>query len=166
VQFIEGDANAEVDRIRALVPSDWLAFCFADPYGVNIRLDTLRRLSAGRRMDVMVLLALQMDANRNRDLYARDDSQKLEDFLGNRAWRTEWDRARREGKDFRVFLAEQYHAAMKSIGYAPKEFDQMYQMKTETNRSIYYLAFFSKHELGYKFWKEAMKYSDEQIPLL
>ncbi len=36
----------------------------------------------------------------------------------------------------------------------------------EKNLPLYHLAFFSRNELGRKFWKEARKYSDDQLDLL
>ena len=165
VHFVAGDSNAVVDQVIPLVPERSLTFCFVDPYGVNIKLETIRRLSAGRNMDFLILLALQMDANRNRALYSSEASSKLDDFLGNTAWRKDWEEASRKGGDFRRFLADQYVRAMTRIGYSATSIEDMYEMRTESNLSIYYLAFFSKNERGYHFWREALKYSDEQTNL-
>jgi three-Cys-motif partner protein len=165
VHFVTGDSNAVVDQVVPLIPEGALTFCFVDPYGVNIKLETIRRLSAGRNMDFLILLALQMDANRNRALYSSEASSKLDDFLGNTAWRKDWEEASRKGVDFRRFLADQYIRAMMNIGYSATSVEDMYEMRTETNLSIYYLAFFSKHPLGYRFWKQVLKYSDEQTNL-
>ncbi|HEU0052248.1 MAG TPA: three-Cys-motif partner protein TcmP [Longimicrobium sp.] len=167
VRYVLGDSNETTSEIATHVPADALTFCFADPYGVNLRLETIRRLSAGRNVDFLILLALQMDANRNRERYAREESRRLEDFLGNARWRTAWEEAERRGEDFRMFLADQYIAAMRSLGYARTTRADLYQMRTEVrNLSIYYLAFFSKHALGYRFWREALKYSDKQTSML
>ena len=165
VHFVEGDSNETVTRITALIPDDALSFCFVDPYGVNIRLETIRRLSRGRKMDFLILLALQMDANRNRALYMSGESRSLEEFLGDTSWRAEWEEARRRGEDFRIFLGNYYIRAMATLGYVVAPMSEMYEMKTEKGLSIYYLAFFSKHLLGRKFWKEALKYSDEQTSM-
>lgn len=92
-----------------------------------------------------------MDANRNQKLYARPESRRLDRFLGNTAWREEWEIARqRRERSFRSFLASQYIQAMTGIGYLPTTFGDMDEMRTERGLSIYYLAFFSKHRLGYK----------------
>ncbi len=72
-------------------------------------------------MDFLILLAVQMDANRNRALYAAEDSRKLEVFLGNEQWREEWQRAQGRQEDFRAFLLAQYARAMAQIGYAPTD---------------------------------------------
>lgn len=165
VCYIQGDSNERVAEVCDLVPRNALSFCFVDPYGINIKLETIRRLASGRKMDFLILLALQMDANRNRALYASEGSKRLDEFLGSIGWRKEWEEAEREGGDFRRFLADQYVRAMMRIGYAQTSIEDMYEMRTESNVSIYYLAFFSKHPLGYRYWKEALKYSDEQRSL-
>ncbi len=167
VDFVEGDVNEKVNDIVRLIPGGALSFAFVDPFSINIHLETLRRLSAGRRMDFLILLAVQMDANRNRALYGAEDSRKLEVFLGNEQWREEWQRAQGRREDFRAFLLAQYARAMAQIGYTPTDRSEMYEMRTETrNLSIYYLAFFSKHPLGKKFWKEVLKYNEPQSDFL
>jgi len=90
VVFLEGDANRIAQRIVDEIPPDSLAFCFADPFGTNIRLSTIRVLAAARRMDFLILLALGMDANRNRELYRADESKRLDEFLGDATWRERW----------------------------------------------------------------------------
>lgn len=116
-------------------------------------------------MDFFILLAVQMDANRNRAIYTAEGSNKLDEFLGNPEWREEWRERERQGGDFREFLLEQYVWKMQRIGYVETRRSEMYEMRTERNLSIYYLAFFSKHELGKKFWKQVLKYNEPQTSL-
>lgn len=169
--FIIGDANDRIREIAAEIPphsrtSKILSFCFVDPFGLDIRFETIRALGESRAMDFLILLALGMDANRNWALYLKPESQKVDDFLGDRAWRERWKSAESIGTPIR-FLAEEYAQAMSRLGYLTRGIDQMIEVKTyENNMRLYYLAFFSKHERGYEFWREVQRYSTDQLGLL
>jgi three-Cys-motif partner protein len=169
VRFVPGDVNARVDEVESHIPTGKgvLTFCFVDPYSLRIRFHTLKRLSTGRPMDFLVLLALQMDARRNFDRYVAEETSKLDAFLGNGTWRDRWKAAER-GKSYLIqFLAEEYTRSMEQMGYLSNSTDRMYLVKTDEKRlPIYYLAFFSKHKRGYEFWDQVLKYSTEQTSLL
>lgn len=173
VVFVPGEVNAAVSEIGSHIPQSRkgrsvLSFCFVDPFSVNIRFETIRALSSKRPMDFLILLALGMDANRNLAAYLRAESTRIADFLGNPQWREEWklESATRR-VNFMLFLAEQYAHSMARIGYLPTTPDKMYHVRsTLKNLPLYYLAFFSKHELGYKLWEQVRKYSTDQLDLL
>jgi three-Cys-motif partner protein len=170
--FITGNANDRIREIAAAIPahsktSKVLSFCFVDPFGLDVRFDTIRALGEGRAMDFLILLALGMDANRNWALYSKPESQKVDDFLGDHAWRERWKSAEGRGTTPIRFLAEEYAEAMTRLGYLTRGIDQMIEVKTyENNMRLYYLAFFSKHERGYEFWREVQRYSTDQLGLL
>lgn len=164
VVFLEGDANRIAQSIVHAIPSDSLAFCFADPFGTNLRLSTIRVLAAAGRMDFLILLALGMDANRNRELYTEDESTRLDEFLGDSTWRERWAAEEKRGGRFQRFLAREYAGAMQSLGYLETALDEMHPVK-DRGRLLYHLAFFSKAERAKKFWNEVRKYSDEQTGL-
>ena len=45
--------------------------------------------------------------------------------------------------------------------------EHMVKIRTHDKRlPLYYLAFFSKHETGLKFWDEVRKYATDQLILL
>ncbi|HEX2095200.1 MAG TPA: three-Cys-motif partner protein TcmP [Longimicrobiaceae bacterium] len=127
VHFVKGDANESVEAILRLIPVQRsLTFCFVDPFGTNVRLSAIRQLANARKMDFLILLALGMDANRNRDRYQKEACERLDDFLGGRDWRKRWEEAKRSGKGFRGFLAEQYAEAMSALGYLDTNLEEMY----------------------------------------
>lgn len=163
VVFVDGDANQIAERIVQAIPSDALAFCFVDPFGTNIRLNTIRVLSA-RRIDFLILLALGMDANRNQAIYRSEESTRLDDFLGDPSWRERWAAEEKQGGRFQRFLAQEYAGAMRSLGYPETALDEMHPVK-DRGRLLYHLAFFSKSELARKFWSEVRKYTSEQAEL-
>jgi hypothetical protein len=88
-----------------------LSFCFVDPYSVDLRFETIRRLSE-RYIDFLILLALGMDANLNLPVYIEDHHTRIETFLDDPRWRTEWREQERRGGKFIPFLAQKYARAM------------------------------------------------------
>ncbi|MBS1813728.1 MAG: three-Cys-motif partner protein TcmP [Acidobacteria bacterium] len=90
VSMIRGDCNEKIDLILSAIPSrNNLTLCFVDPFNLSLRFDVLRKL-AERKIDLLCLLALHMDANRAYDIYLANESSKIDHFMGNSSWRTEW----------------------------------------------------------------------------
>jgi hypothetical protein len=55
---------------------------------------------------------------------------------------------------------------MESMGEGKTRPDLMKQVRSDTESlGLYWLAFFSKHRLGYKFWREVLHYTDDQLGL-
>jgi len=169
--YIPGDANEKVGRVLEVIaktPSkSTLSFCFLDPYKLNIHFETVRRIAEGRSVDFLILLALYIDANRNVAFYAAEGNQTIDLFLGDTNWRQGWKVAGRSGDTIVEFLAREYSTRMSDIGYLPMSIEDMVKIRTHDRRlPLYYLAFFSKHETGLKFWDEVRKYATDQLTLL
>ena len=69
VVFIEGSCDERVDEIRRAIPPHSpfrtvLSLCLVDPFDFGLKFEAIRRLS-DLLIDFLVLLAAQMDANRN-----------------------------------------------------------------------------------------------------
>ncbi len=168
VVCLHGDSNELVDQIKKEIPTKGkvLSFCFVDPFGINIDFETIKKLSKSIKMDFLILLAISMDANRNRDYYTSEKSDKLDRFFGGREWRVEFQKTKPRGNKFRRFIMTEYIKKMKSIGYIDmKPSEITYRVTAKGNISLYHLAFFSEHPLGYKFWNEAKKYGTDQLDL-
>lgn len=169
VQFVSGDCNEQIDSILAEIPQrskglKVLTFCFVDPFSLNIHFNTIRTL-ASYRMDFLILLML-MDPMRNENRYMDENSDRIDLFLGLPDWRERWLNAKTQNMSFRKFLATEYAGQMASLGYRPEAINTMVEVRSEDkNLPLYYLSFFSKHELGYKFWKQVQKYSTDQLSL-
>lgn len=171
VQFLQGDANRNVDDVLATLPMGSsqhgvLSFCFVDPYGMqNLQFSTISEL-AQRRMDFLVLIPTGYDATRNQELYADEESTVVERFLGNPRWRQEWRMARGSGTSFDVFITDAFGASMKGLGYIYKGVADTQPIRlTSKNVLLYRLALFSQHELGGKFWRQVKKYAPDQRSL-
>jgi three-Cys-motif partner protein len=170
--YVTGDCNEVVAKIVEKIPKaskgkSVLSFCFADPFGIDdLKFRTIQTLSARSRMDFLVLLALDMDANRFQSLYVKETSPVIEEFLDDSSWRSKWAKAKLRGVDFRVFLAEMFASRMVDLGYLPAGLECMKEVRSdEKNLPLYHLAFFSKHPRGYQFWDQVLKYGTDQLSL-
>jgi three-Cys-motif partner protein len=169
--YIPGDANDKVGRVIDIVSKtptqSTLSFCFLDPYKLNIHFDTVRRIADGRAVDFLILLALYVDARRNIQFYAAKDNRTIDMFLGDNQWRPRWRAAELAGDTIVEFLAKEYSTRMKEIGYLPMSIEHMVKIRTQNkNLPLYFLAFFSRHKTGLKFWDEVRKYAPDQLTLL
>lgn len=169
--YINADANAAVDRILEALPKPRrgyrvLGFCFADPYKLaNLHFETLRRLSE-RYIDCLVLIPSYMDAHRNRGHYVRETNKVMERFLGNADWRKDWAAAERRRQDFGAFVSDAFGRRMAKEGFLYESLaDMVHVRSTPENLPLYHLGFFSRHTLGSRFWRQARKYSKDQMDL-
>jgi hypothetical protein len=105
-----------------------------------------------------------MDANRNQGIYRSEESTRLDEFLGDPAWRERWTAEEKRGGRFQRFLAREYAGAMQSLGYLETALDEMHPVK-DRGRLLYHLAFFSRSELAKRIWNDVRKYTDEQTGL-
>jgi three-Cys-motif partner protein len=168
VHVLTIDANEDIAPIEALIPGGrTLTFCFVDPYDIAVNFSNIERLTRNRRMDVLILLAVQMDARRNLSTYLRDDNQKIARLLGRRDWQMEWRQAEADGMPFGRWLTLAFTSSMQRIGYvAPRDADiQSVTLKDSGSHGLYYLAFYSKHPRGYDFWRKAVTYASAQIAM-
>ncbi len=63
---------------------------------------------------------------------------------------------------FGYFIAHEFCLQMKELGYLYEAPSDLELIRGENNQPLYYLAFFSKHELGLKFWRETVMNTEPQ----
>ena len=165
--YVLGDCNKVVAEILAEIPAGSstntvLSLCFADPFDIGLKFETIRSLSS-RYVDFLLLLALGMDANRNYEQYLKEDAVKIDEFLGSSSWRDRWSTAQWDAIKFTRFLADEFTKSMATLGYIPPPFYSMKEVRSyEKNLPLYRLALFSRNERAYKFWDQVLKYSTDQ----
>ena len=168
VHYVKGNCNERVLDIVNLIPrpskdKKGRTFCFVDPFSLNIEFSTVRKLCEKHFVDFLILLALDMDANRNESIYVEENNNRVDKFLGYENWRQKWKEQKSEGKSFRIFLAHTYANQMMTLGYSKESIAQMIEVRSdEKNLPLYHLAFFSRHIRGYQFWKQVKKYATGQ----
>jgi three-Cys-motif partner protein len=170
VRYVPGCCDIEIEKICEAIPissgnNRVLSLCLVDPFDFGFKFATIRRLSQGRRVDFLVLLAVWMDANRAYDHYVDGTNPKLDEALGNTKWRERWKAHPRVRDEFLSFLAEEFALSMTSLGYLKIGPSEMKPIRSDNNVPLYYLALFSKHDRAYKFWDDVLKYSTDQIGL-
>ena len=171
VSFFAGDVNTQAEEILAELPAPSktqkvLAFCFADPFKLDdLKFDTIHRL-ATRYMDFLILVPTDMDANRNMLRYSQPGNRTLDAFFGHTDWRVHWEKAELRGEPFWGFVLKHFASRMETLGYLDHAAEQSELIRsTQRNLPLYRLAFFSRHQLGAKFWKEVRKYATSQPSL-
>ncbi len=168
VAYVPGDCNQCVAEILEQIPpgsknETALSLCFADPFDLGLRFDTIRALANARYVDFLILLALGMDANRNYEQYVKEDADKVDKFLGSDTWRQRWVAAQWDAVKFTRFLADEFTKSMATLGYIPPPFYTMKEVRSyEKNLPLYRMALFSRNERAYKLWNEVLKYSTDQ----
>jgi three-Cys-motif partner protein len=168
VAYVWGDCNERTAEILSKIPpgsrdETVLSLCFADPFDIGLRFETIRALATARYVDFLILLALGMDANRNYDLYVKEDADKVDKFLGSDTWRDRWATARWDAVKFTRFLADEFTKSMATLDYIPPPFYTMKEVRSsEKNLPLYRIALFSRHERAYKLWDQVLKYSTDQ----
>jgi three-Cys-motif partner protein len=167
VAFVSGDCNKHITDILVDIPrgsrdDTVLSLCFADPFDIGLKFETIRAL-ASRYVDFLILLALYMDANRNYERYVSDDTVKIDEFLGSATWRERWTEAQKNAIGFPQFLATEFSASMESLGYLATPLHKMKRVRSdEKNLPLYYIALFSRHERAHQFWDDVLKYGTDQ----
>ena len=166
VTFIQGDCNEKIDAVINLLPrKNSLGLCFVDPYNLSLRFETLKKL-AERRLDILCLLALHMDANRAYDIYINQEASKVDLFLGSNTWKSDWFNARRPRQDFPIFLAGYFAERMRTLGFENTPTHSMHLVRSDDkNIPKYHFAMFSRNALAYKFWDQARASSNDQRTL-
>lgn len=166
VTCILGDCDQKIDQIIGSLPRrDSLGLCFVDPYNLGIKFETITKL-AERRLDILCLLALHMDANRAYDVYLNQESSKVDQFLGSSSWKSEWLSSGRPRNEFPKFLADCFARQMRTLGFEETPTHSMHLVRSDDrNVPLYHLALFSRNQLAYKFWGQAREYSNDQRSL-
>jgi three-Cys-motif partner protein len=170
VVYVEGDCNERTKEILSEIPvgsstDTVLSLCFADPFDISLKFETIRRLS-NRYIDFMVLLALYSDANRAYKRYVMEDAVKVDEFLGSKTWRERWEVAQGNAIAFPKFLAEEYAARMETLNYLETPIYKMKRVRSdEKNLPLYYIALFSRNALAQLLWADVLKYGTDQRTL-
>lgn len=169
VEFIKGNSNKNIDKIIDALPkhsidSKVLRFCFVDPFSLNLKFTTIKRLAKVGKMDFLILLALHMDANRNLFNYISENSSKVDEFISDLSWREPFLSGEVPIKDFIKFLAKKYDANMKGLEYIEPVKKHLIRID-DLRVPLYYLAFYSKHARGNDFYQKVEKYLSNQQSL-
>ncbi len=169
--FIVGDSNECVEDVLKAIPHfskgyKGLTFCFVDPYkAADVRFQTIKKIADQIYVDFLILIPSYMDINRNCGNYLKSSNVCLDKYLGTDVWRRDWKELHSKKKDFGLFITEEFCLQMKNLGYIYESLSdlELIRMETRQNLPLYHLAFFSKSELGLKFWRATRKGTADQL---
>lgn len=147
-----GDANVLAPRVHKILPGGRsLDLAVIDPWGWEFSFDSIRRLTEGRQMDLILMFS---DGNIRR--FWQNDAvlDKFAGFVGGRGFA---DRLRRdmETRNPQVIrnVLNYFRENLLTIGY--EYVDDHTAMTNSKNRVQYHLVFASRHQKGLEFWQKA-----------
>lgn len=166
VTVLQCDVNESVPSVRSSLPRftkthGLLSFCFVDPFDLQLRFSTIKALS-DLKIDFLVLLMLGVDARRNLRGYYDPTSTRIADCFDCPDWRDEHPKGSR---GVVKFLSRKFDEAMGRLGYLTAK-DAHHPVTVHGMGVLqYFLAFYSKDQLGLRFWQDCRKELSPQLGL-
>ena len=160
VRIWTDDANKLAPLLRDEVVRlgrETLAFAFIDPPGIEMAFESIRTLTQGLPVDLLINFPLGM--NIKRQVRHRLASTKADDpfdaYFGGPEWRDACEE-NTGGVPFGPRLLELYKSKLRSIGYKYVG-DERVVKDRKRNAAYYILVFASKHPKGEEFWTKITK---------
>lgn len=168
--YLHCDVNESIEEIISYMPSygkkhKVISFCFIDPFKISdVRFSAIIERLSSRFIDFLVHFPV-MDPTRNKPNYFNGDSEIISDYIGKSAW--EKIKKERDPKErFEMVLGSQIDQIMGSFGYGYGGLKESKLIRSTAKKlPLYRLIFYSRHQLGAKFWKTAIKSSSQQPEL-
>ena len=146
INYFSEDCNDVIEHLLEQLPESSLDFCFIDPTNWQIKFDSIRKLTKGRRMDIVITFHTG-----EMKRCAHQPPDELNDFFDGADWQVKYKEVIQKGKrEGSPTLLNHYKQKLKSIGY--KGFDSNILVKTTTGKHLYYLLYASKDPKGAKLW--------------
>ena len=161
VRLFNKDCNEVIDDLREALPPSSLDFCFVDPLNWEVSFESIRALTADRRMD----LAITFHSG-NMKRVMRDPPVELDEFFGDKRWRDECRGNLTKGTATagRVLL-DAYEKRLSGLGYV--DLQDYLPVRNTQSVVMYHLVFASKHSRGKDFWnKISQKSSTGQLRMI
>jgi len=151
-KIVHGDCNEEINKIK--IPTTGLGLAFIDPTGIApLAFDTVRKLTADRRIDLIINFHEGMGIRMNIHQYTQKEGSALDSFMGSDRWRQRFRKAPASIDQVCREIAAEYRENLQTLGYQVFEGDQV-PIRTDRNTLLYYLLFASKHPKGSEFWRK------------
>lgn len=151
--FIVGNCNNTIEEVVSLIPDRSLTVAFVDPEGLHIHFETIKTLTTGRAVDLLILFTDRMDLHRNVKLYAEQEESNLDRFLGlNCNWRQALEALPNPSRDnvCKLFYEIYREQLSSELGYSVFADEIMRSQRS----AIYRVIYASKNEKGLEFWNK------------
>lgn len=152
-----GDCNEVIQDVVRLIPSRSLVLAFVDPTGLHASFATLKTLTSGRDVDLLILVPTEMNVHRNlEDHHLPKEWSDLDDVLGGDSdWRTVYGSILNQSRTnvCRAIVEVYKDQLRRHLSY---EFfaDEVIRIPPR-GTPIYRVLFASRHQTGLKFWTES-----------
>jgi three-Cys-motif partner protein len=157
---IAGNALEAATSVVAQVDPHGLHFAFIDPYNLSeLRLELLGTLATVKRMDMMVHLSA-MHLFRNFDKNVAGELQEFDAFAPG--WRDKVRPSMTRDEQRRAAIAH-WKILVDQMGMEASP--EMKQVQNKQNRDLYWLLLIARHDLAQKFFRAALKASEQQRDL-
>jgi len=168
VKVFPGNCNHVVDEIvRHIKQNDRnsLNLAFLDPEGFELEWVTVAKLASVRRMDLIINYP-QGGLNRYmRQAHQTTEETSIDRFFGGTEWRELYERwqNRQLNVGLHRLLIDLYKEKLRNLGYTEvfrgdeEVGDEPLIRNVKRNAPLYRLLFASKHDLGYKFWRQVIR---------
>lgn len=158
---LEADCNSDevVNRVRAET-AHALSLMFVDLIGTEVRMRTIRRIAANRKVDLVITWPV-MDMNRNRGMLT-ENPERVDEFFGTQDWRHVVENV----GPHRIVPALQrlYIRQLEAIGYTHHQV--LRGVRNQRGGVLYRQMFASKNPLGLKLWNATTEGQTRQNPML
>lgn len=143
------DCNAAVEDIRTAVPANALTLVFVDPTNYQVRMDTLRRLTENRTMDLLITFHEGILRR-----LTRVDPPAVDAFFDTPRWK---DCLRQPTELRAAALRALYGEQLARFGYQSGRPEDVVLVRNTMNRVIYSLVLYSRNLKGHEFWRKAIQ---------
>jgi three-Cys-motif partner protein len=144
IDYVNQDCNLAVDEILNKIPEHSICFAYIDPYYLEIKFDTIKKLTMSRPVDLLIVFHIGM-ARRN---FFQPNLEMKQFFPPNVDWKKfPYDVIKGDRISTRPVL-DAYESGLIEIGYPKQNIKDDVLERTRKNLPLYYLIFASKHQLG------------------
>lgn len=157
IYYINKDCNLAVDEILNKIPKNSICFAYIDPYYLEIKFDTIKKLTTGRAVDLLITFQIGM-ARRN---LLQPNLEMKQFFPPNVDWKVFPSETITGGRINARRVLDAYESGLTEIGYPRQNIkDDVLERTRTTNIPLYYLIFASKHPLGAQLYKGVISRRD------
>lgn len=153
INIYQKDCNEVAAEIAKKISPDSLCLAFLDPTGLDLKLSTLKTLTQGKKMDLIIYFPHGLEIKRNIELYYAKDKSKMDEFFGGTEWREIYEK---NPSNMIAELLALYKKKLAGISYLMEPSDAVV-IYNATKVPLYALLFASKDRKGIEFWKKIMK---------
>lgn len=166
IKIITDDCNEAVDEIveeirvldRPYIAGSWpcLSLAFLDPEGLELKWETVEKLGQMKRMDLIINFSTSGFLRNVGQLIEKETSTRIDSFFGTPEWKDVYRKvADKDGSHVRREMLDFYKKRLAALGYTIHPEERTFHNRNNTQ--IYTLIFASKHDLGNKFWSDAIR---------